>query len=142
MKTLFDTSVSQREWTSLKAFGFSKEVAGAVFTASNPPGCGVPLGGVGTGCIDFEPKGVFGWSSIFNPYSQTIKDMPDRRMPRKLPNVQPVFGLAVDGQTFVLATEDMVKGGRLPWDTAPYNSRAKLAVPRQDYVDVVEIKGV
>lgn len=142
MKTLFDTTINQREWATIKVEGFNKEVAGVIFTGNNPPCCGVPLGGIGTGCIDYDVRGVFGWSNIFNPYSQTIEDMPQWRMPRKIPKVQPVFGVAVDGETFVLATKEYVTGGKLPWCTAPLNHDARLSEPRQDFVDVAEIKGV
>lgn len=142
MKTLFDTSVTKREWTTLKVEGFSKNVAGVVFTASNPPCCGVPLGGIGTGCIDFDTRGVFGWSSIFNPYSQTIEDEPRCRMPRKIPNVQPIFALSTGGEVHVLATREYIEGGKLPWCTAPLDVEAELDKPRQDFIEVAEIKEV
>lgn len=141
-QTLFDTSVGKREWVKLRVKGFDKEVAGVVHTASNPPCCGVPLGGIGTGCIDFDPRGVFGWSSIFNPYSQMLEGAPGARMPRKMPKVQPVFGISVDGDPFVLATQEFVNGGILPWCSAPWNHDARLDTPRQDYVNVERLTGI
>ena len=57
MKTLFDTSLPERTWTTLSVAGFNAPIPGALFRASNKPCCGVPLGGIGTGCVDIDAAG-------------------------------------------------------------------------------------
>ena len=40
-------------------------------------------------------------------------------MPRKAPSLQPLLGLAVGGETWVLTTEEILKGGELPYCLDP-----------------------
>ena len=117
--------------------GFSRPVSGAIFRTARPPCCGVPLGGVATGCVDIDARGVFGYSSIFNESSLHPFDTRGWRMPRKMPAIEPVLGLAVGGSTWVLATEQMVQGGELPWCTDPHDGTKENLT-----VDCAAIEGV
>ena len=111
----------ERQWIQFDAEGFAAPVSGAIFYASRPPCCGVPLGGIATGCIDIDSRGVFGYSTIFNESSAHPFDTRGWRMPRKMPAIEPMLGLAVDGATWVLATEQMIAGGEIPWCTDPHD---------------------
>ena len=100
MKHLFSQDTITREFTELIVDGFTKPVPGVVFTDENPPCCGVPLGGIGTGCIDFDLRGIFGWSSIFNPFSQLLDTWANGRVPRRFPATGR-FSLAISPRTEV-----------------------------------------
>ena len=115
---LFPVDLPQLQWVQFPATGFPNLVSGVIYRSSQPPCCGVPLGGISTGCIDIDARGVYGFSSIFNPSSPHPVEE-NWRMPRKLPNVQPFLGLAVGGKTWVLATQEMIDGGEIPWCTEP-----------------------
>ena len=101
-KRLFAANLPELEWLQFEAEGFSQPVPGVVYHADHPPCCGVPLGGISTGCIDVDPRGVFGFSTLFNPSSRHAEYDQDR-MARKLPTVEPILGLAVGEKTWVLA---------------------------------------
>ena len=122
MKTLFDISLPERTWTTLHVEGFDSPIPGALFRASNTPCCGLPLGGVGTGCVDVDAAGVWGYNSMFNGFSfspdYTFKS-DGVRMPRVAPTLWPMFGLAVEGQVWVLASPEIVQGGPIPYCTEP-----------------------
>jgi uncharacterized protein (DUF608 family) len=115
---LFPTGLPERDWIEFPAAGFSELVSGVIYRTGNPPCCGMPLGGISTGCLDIDPHGVFGFSSLFNPMSPAPYE-PTWRLPRKLPSAQPVLGLSVKGKTWVLATRDYIEGCELPWCTEP-----------------------
>ena len=127
MKTLFDTSLPERSWNMLSVEGFNAPIPGALFHASNKPCCGVPLGGVGTGCVDIDASGAWGYNSMFNGYTFNPDGM---RMPRVAPTLWPMFGLAVDGQVWVLASPEIIQGGAVPYCTEPMVLNAKDK-PRQ-----------
>ena len=46
-ETLFPLDLPEREWAEFRAEGFSKPVAGVIHRGTNPPVCGLPLGGKG-----------------------------------------------------------------------------------------------
>jgi uncharacterized protein (DUF608 family) len=119
MRMLFEPTAETGDFTTLSFVeGFGGPVPGIVFTEGHPPCCGVPLGGIGTGCVDFDLRGYFGWNTLFNPSSQ-IQGFVDGRNPRRFPDIQPVFGFSLGEKTYCLATEEILKGGTLPWCTAP-----------------------
>ena len=122
MKTLFDTSLPERSWSTFRVDGFDSPIPGALFRASNKPCCGLPLGGIGTGCVDFNVDGVWGYNSIFNGYTFETNTM---KVPRVLPTLWPVFGLATEGQVWVMASEEIIKGGFIPCCTEPMILSAK-----------------
>ncbi len=140
METLFDLGVPERKWGKMKVLGFRDKVAGVVFSGDNPPCCGVPLGGIGTGCIDFDPRGYFGWNTIFNGHAQLFNTK--SRTPRKLPRVQPAFCISADDSVYVLAVDKLLNGGKMPWCTAPLRARADANEPHQDWVELAAIQGI
>jgi len=90
---LFPTNLTQGEWAEFAAEGFSKPVIGVIHRRDYPALVGMPLGGIGTGCLDLDTSGLFGLCSIFNSHS-----------PRRGSMNWPFLGLNVDGQTWVLTT--------------------------------------
>ena len=93
---LFPTTLPERSWEEFSAEGFSGPVVGAVYRAGNPPVCGMPLGGIDTGCVDIEVSGLLGFSTLFNMI-----------VPRRGPINQPFLGVAVGTRTWVLTTLDL-----------------------------------
>ncbi|MGA8529752.1 MAG: GH116 family glycosyl hydrolase [Acidobacteriaceae bacterium] len=116
---LFSTGGEARVWRQFRAAGFPGSVAGALFRGSNPPCCGMPLGGVSTGCIDLDVRGVCGFSSIFNPWSKCTA-VANWRMPRKPQLMSPLLGLSVADKVWVLAMPEVVRGGSLPVCQDPF----------------------
>lgn len=80
------------EWLEFKASGFSGDACGVIHKKSSPAVCGMPLGGIGTGCIDFETDGTFGYCTIFNSH-----------VPRRGPLNSPFLGIAVGHESWVLS---------------------------------------
>lgn len=64
---LFSPDIPTSEWQSFAVDGFSGPVSGIVFSAGQAS-CGIPLGGIGTGCMDLDTDGTFGRASIFNSF--------------------------------------------------------------------------
>ena len=116
MNTLFDTSLPDHNWTTIPTAGFNTPIPGVLFRTTNRPCCGLPLGGVGTGCVDIDPSGVWGYNSTFNGYTFNPDGV---RMPRVAPTLWPMFGLATGGQVWVLATQEVIQGGQVPYCTEP-----------------------
>ena len=133
MTRLFDQNTITREFADISVSGFTKPVPGVIFTDENPPCCGVPLGGIGTGCVDYDLRGFFGWSSIFNPFSQLCANE-QWRVPRRYPDIQPVFGFSIGERCYCLTTPEVLAGGKMEWCTAPKQP--------QHYVDVTPTPGV
>jgi len=94
--SLFPTDLPEREWAEFNAQGFSRPVAGVIHRGTNPPVCGVPLGGIDTGCLDLEATGLLGYASIFNSL-----------VPRRGPINLPVLGISIGSQTWALTTLNM-----------------------------------
>jgi uncharacterized protein (DUF608 family) len=90
--TLFPTDLPPLAWAEFPAAGFAKPVAGFLFQGSQPPVCGLPLGGIDTGCLDLEATGLLGYSSIFNSL-----------VPRRGPLNLPFLGLSIGQQTWLCA---------------------------------------
>jgi uncharacterized protein (DUF608 family) len=90
---LFPTDLPEREWREFPAQGFDAPVSGLLHRGTNPPVCGVPLGGIDTGCLDVEATGLWGYCSIFNSLN-----------PRRGAINEPFLGVSVDRQTWVLST--------------------------------------
>ncbi len=142
MHTLFPLYLAELNWTTFQAEGFPQPVPGVIYTSDNPPCCGVPLGGLSTGCLDLDARGVYGFSSLFNPvgYRELGEGV---RLPRRLPDVQPALGLAVGGEVWVLASAEMVAGGQIPWCTEPRRPvESKFQEVTLDRVTVQTLEGV
>ncbi|MGD2156137.1 MAG: GH116 family glycosyl hydrolase [Anaerolineales bacterium] len=118
-KKLFPTDLPSLEWCQFEADGFSSKVSGVLFRTGKPPCCGMPLGGISTGCIDIDVRGVYGLSNIFNP-SAPFPFQEHWRMPRKSPSYQPILGLSVSDKTWVLADKEIVEGGAISICSEPY----------------------
>ena len=80
---LFPPHLLHARWRTYHAAGYAHPVTGIVYRGDPRPTCGMPLGGLDTGCIDLEPNGMFGYSTIFNHLVE----------PRALLNL-PMLGLA------------------------------------------------
>jgi uncharacterized protein (DUF608 family) len=134
--SLFPTDLEERTWLQFKSKGYKQPVSGLIYKASHPPCCGVALGGLGTGCLDIEATGVLGFSTLFpSPRREFLLGV--YRNPQLL---LPFLGFAVEGKTWVLATEELLQGGTLQGCTEPiYIEPEKIAMWR---TDVPRIEGV
>jgi hypothetical protein len=65
-KRLFPSGVSDTDWVQFSAEGFSQPVCGVVHKRAHPAVNGMPLGGIGTGYLDLETNGTFGYCTLFN----------------------------------------------------------------------------
>jgi uncharacterized protein (DUF608 family) len=104
------------QWGTVNAPQYSSPVPGIRYSSAAPPCCGLPLGGLSTGCIDLDVEGVFGMSTIFSDhtlYSPNYQNGLWRGVPRSLPSYAPFLGLSVGGKTWVMASERMVRGGQM-----------------------------
>jgi uncharacterized protein (DUF608 family) len=125
---LFPAGLPHAEWTSFPARGYDQSVSGIIYRGKPRPTCGMPLGGLDTGCLDIEPNGFLGYNTIFNYLIQ----------PRHLENL-PFAGLVVDGKTWLLATDLKAK------KDAPVFRETGLFPPvdyTPHYADVKGLKGV
>lgn len=135
---LFENVSGERTWCQFPADGFKDRVCGAIFRGSNPPCCGVPLGGISTGCIDLDVRGVYGFSSIFNPWSD-CPAVNDWRMPRKPQLMAPLLGLSVGEKVWVLATDEIVRGGPTKVCADPFFGHP---AQKSDVLELPHISGV
>ncbi len=127
---LFNKEEKGRQWVKFSAQGFSQPVTGVIHRRSFAATCGLPLGGIDTGCIDLETSGIFGYSSIFNCI-----------VPRRRLNM-PFLGLATEEKTWVLTTKE-IKGvqnareihywGHYPVVDLEYETDAPISVGLRAY---------
>ncbi|MCL5994562.1 MAG: GH116 family glycosyl-hydrolase [Chloroflexi bacterium] len=116
---LFPTNVPDRQWCRFDAAGFSTPVSGVIFRPARAPCCGMPLGGVATGCIDVDVRGVWGFSSLFNmlypekAFAGQRGNVFTAPLTRKTPAYLPMLGLALGDTTWVLASREVLDGGML-----------------------------
>ncbi len=77
---LFPTDQPEMEWREFPAQGFSEPVSGLIYRTGQPPCCGVPLGGISTGCLDIDAsvKGArfVRFCDAFNIPLVTLVDVP------------------------------------------------------------------
>jgi uncharacterized protein (DUF608 family) len=83
-RTLFPTDLSSVEWHEFTAEGFASPACGLVHRSGSPARNGLPLGSVGTGCVDLESDGTLGYCTIFNSH-----------VPRRGPLNLPFLGLCL-----------------------------------------------
>ena len=125
---LFEPGVASGEWSQFNAAGFDIPVSGLVTRTNKTPCCGVPLGGLGTGCLDVGAHGTLGYMTCF----PTRRRKPvGRYQPsyREAVVERPFLGIAVGGQTWVCATADRLKGGRIQGCVEPGMNRELLDDP-------------
>lgn len=96
---IFPSDLPSVEWLEFRAEGFQREVAGVIYDQDHPTCCGIPLGGIGTGCIDIDVSGTMGFSSIFAGY------------PRRSKLHAPFLGLSVGSEVVLMATDEILEGG-------------------------------
>jgi len=113
---IFPANLLHASWQSFHAEGFSKPVTGVIYRGEPKPTCGMPLGGIDTGCIDIEPNGMLGYSTIFNHLIN----------PRLLINL-PFMGMNCDGKTTVLVSDLNCK------IHTPTTSVTNIEFPNTDY---------
>jgi uncharacterized protein (DUF608 family) len=94
VKMLFPVELPELTWVEFLAEGFASPVAGVIYRAGQSS-CGVPLGGVGTGCIDLDTDGTMGRCSVFNSF-----------VPHRVLNV-PFLTLRVGSQVWGLTTRSL-----------------------------------
>ncbi|MFH1570108.1 MAG: GH116 family glycosyl-hydrolase [Gemmatimonadota bacterium] len=138
---LFEADLPERQWRSFRAAGFAEAACGALFTGERPPCCGVPLGGLGTGCVDFDARGVYGYSSLFNPGSQH-QAAAAWRVPRQVPAAEPILGLACGGRSWALASPQMLAGGQIEWCTDPQMAGPNKKEPPRTVIQAAPMAGV
>lgn len=150
---LFPEDLRETEWTTFEAKGFSRPVAGVIYRTERPACCGVPLGGLGTGCLDIETTGVLGFSTILDQTSRRSLPLVGPMTPKGCVNrhpqiLLPFLGLSIRewakpgdarNRTWVLAARQFVDGGPVQGCTEPrfiqhgeeHNHPAKI----QDWYD-------
>lgn len=114
----FPPDLPERQWHTFFAPGFSGPVSGILYTSDNPPCCGVPLGGLGTGAVDLDARGVLGWSHLFNPGSES-SEWKNWFYPRRTPVLQPLLGASLNGRTWLLNTPEVCSGEPIGWCSEP-----------------------
>ncbi|MGD8750568.1 MAG: GH116 family glycosyl-hydrolase, partial [Anaerolineales bacterium] len=118
-KRLFPPHLLHAKWQEFDAAGFSKPVTGVIYRGEPRPTCGMPLGGIDTGCIDIEPNGMLGYCTIFNHLIN----------PRLLINL-PFLGLHCAGKTWVLASDTLGK------EETPKRVDNPIVFPGTDYTQI------
>ena len=113
---LFPPHLLHARWVEFEAAGYAQPVTGVVYRGEPRPTCGMPLGGLDTGCIDVEPNGMLGYCTIFNHLIN----------PRLLLNL-PFLGLHSGGRTWVLVSD------RLGKEDTPRRSESAVTFPPTDY---------
>lgn len=98
MTRQFPANLLHAKWQTFQAEGYDKPVTGVIYRGIPHPTCGVSLGGLDTGCLDIEANGMLGYSTIFNHLIN----------PRLILN-QPLLGLSMQGQTWVLISDRQAK---------------------------------
>lgn len=97
----FPADLLHASWQEFPVVGYQTLITGVVYRGLPRPTCGMPLGGLDTGCLDVEPNGLLGYSTVFNHLIN----------PRLLYNA-PFLALSVNGETRLLATDTLAKADR------------------------------
>lgn len=135
---LFPIDLPALKWAEFQAAGFSPPVSGCLYRGSDPPCCGLALGGIDTGCIDVDAQGVYGLLSIFNP-SSPCPAVKGWRMPRTPQTMQPILGLSTGGRTWVLSSKKIIAGGDIPVCQDPFFGHPAF---KADRVTIPTLRGV
>ncbi len=93
---LFPTDLPGSQWVPFRAAGFSRPVTGVLYRGKDKVSCGMPLGGVDTGCLDLAISGLLGYCTIFNSH-----------VPRRGPMNLPFLALSSGGKTWVLCRKEL-----------------------------------
>jgi hypothetical protein len=139
---LFPKEVSSLRWLEFKASGFRQPVSGVIFHSTEPPCCGMPLGGIATGCIDLDARGAFGFNALFNILyrEKAFSGQPGNvfltELTRKLPDYPPFLGLSIGDSTWVLSDKSLLAGGKMETCVDP------VFIARKDHVTLPPVEGV
>ena len=57
----FPRHIPHADWQEFSAEGYRQPVTGVVYRGEPRPTCGMPVGGLDTGCLDIEPNGMLGY---------------------------------------------------------------------------------
>jgi len=102
---LFPTHLPRLQWSEFTVEDFEEAVCGVVFRLGD---CsrGMPLGGIGTGCVDLNVDGTLGLCSIFNSFAPP-RDLRSPLLELNLPNfiVTPHVAWASDEAMQALADQ-------------------------------------
>lgn len=112
----FPRHIPHADWQEFSAEGFRHSVTGVVYRGEPRPTCGMPVGGLDTGCLDIEPNGMLGYVTIFN----------ELVAPRGLSNM-PFMGYRTDGATRLLVTDRRAK------EDTPTSAASPHQFPPTDY---------
>ena len=126
--TYFPTDLETSQWKEFQPKSY-QTVTGVVYDKDTVTCCSVPMGGVATGCIDVDMRGVWGYSSIFNAHEQ-FHYIPHGTVPRISPTIEPILGLSVGGQTWALALQEFIGGGNVGWCTEPHHPGVWTSDPK------------
>ena len=66
MNRLFPKNLLHSSWLDFQSYEYDNDVCGVIYRGEPKPSCGMPLGGIDTGCIDIETNGMLGYATIFN----------------------------------------------------------------------------
>jgi hypothetical protein len=86
-------NLSECAWSQFTASGSSEPFCGLIYRKSKPPECGLPLGAIGTGGLDLDTDGTFGYCSLFGSF-----------VPPRGPFREPLLSLRLGKKNWVLAT--------------------------------------
>lgn len=123
-ETLFDIGAPPQQWQQFQAAGYVHPVCGVVFRKE---GCarGMPLGGIGTGCIDLNADGTLGLCSIFHSF------VPPRELNTPLFELtlpgKPPAAMALSGEPNGFC-EDIFYWGHYPAADLEYRLQAPVSV--------------
>lgn len=137
---LADRADASAPYQQFDAPGYVNEVVGELFDRAHPASQGMPLGGIGTGCLDLATDGTLGFVTIFN-------SLVPRRGPLNLPllgisegetmhvlSTRPFTGLDLPGQhayrtaNQVRFAEDIVYWGHYPAADLTFRTRTQVQV--------------
>ena len=74
----FPTDLPTSKWEDFKPRSYSQAVTGVIYDKDSHACCSVPMGGVATGCIDVDMRGVWGYSSILTHLRSFITSLTAR----------------------------------------------------------------
>lgn len=139
---LFPRKLPERKWVEFHAEGFNSAVSGVIYGSNAPTCCGVPLGGIATGCLDVDVRGVFGFNALFNiPYQEFAfsgkrGNIFKADLMRKLPDYTPFLGLSISGLTWVLASRNILDGGMMETCVDPVfiDRKENIIIPKVEAV--------
>ena len=119
----FSSGLANKQWLEFQASGYNTPVWGVVYNSQDSLWCGMPLGGIATGCLDIENDGTLGYSTLFGriwahdagsdgsiKWRDTVFTRQGRIFiddPTRGKMGTPFAGLSVGQQTWVLTSKDM-----------------------------------